>query len=357
MKKTFSVLFCFMLLFCSASAHAGRTDAAGGHWDRSSGTYHYHHGYPAHQHTNGICPYDYDDQTGINSGTVSSSKSSSVSASTQSQESTEPPEGYPYPDTYEIAPGSRLIDRTYYFNENGFMYTPYPFDDIPHGATETDNSSFLQFDSVTLNQVVYQYGLEDRSRQFQEGALYGIHEASCYYNQWYEQGYQDGQIEDEPSTPIEYPYDRDDGTYETAYNAGYTRGCALLIEMHSDLLPNVNTLTGQLSASNRLDGETPLTDYGATFESAYEDGFYQSETDFFAKLDSYIVSAESAESNKNSEEISQENKIVNNVESHSEETQSESDDGIPWRAVALMSLLLVLTIYIYYRSKEENTRS
>ena len=32
----------------------------GGHYDTTTGTYHYHHGYPAHQHTNGICPYDYD---------------------------------------------------------------------------------------------------------------------------------------------------------------------------------------------------------------------------------------------------------------------------------------------------------
>lgn len=72
MKKTFSVLLCFILLFCTASAHAGRNDANGGHWDRSTGEYHYHHGYPAHQHTNGICPYDYNDLTGSNSGSSSS---------------------------------------------------------------------------------------------------------------------------------------------------------------------------------------------------------------------------------------------------------------------------------------------
>ena len=34
----------------SALAHPGRTDANGGHTDRSTGEYHYHHGYPAHQH-------------------------------------------------------------------------------------------------------------------------------------------------------------------------------------------------------------------------------------------------------------------------------------------------------------------
>ena len=47
----------------SAYAHPGRTDSAGGHYNRSTGEYHYHHGYPAHQHPDGICPYDFDDQT------------------------------------------------------------------------------------------------------------------------------------------------------------------------------------------------------------------------------------------------------------------------------------------------------
>ena len=52
----------------AVSAHPGRTDSSGGHWNRSTGKYHYHHGYPAHQHPNGVCPYDYDDKTGEDSG-------------------------------------------------------------------------------------------------------------------------------------------------------------------------------------------------------------------------------------------------------------------------------------------------
>lgn len=63
----------------SAFAHPGRTDSQGGHTDRSTGEYHYHHGYPAHQHEdrdgNGIkeyCPYNFNDKTGANSGTSSS---------------------------------------------------------------------------------------------------------------------------------------------------------------------------------------------------------------------------------------------------------------------------------------------
>lgn len=52
----------------AVSAHPGRTDSNGGHYNRSTGEYHYHHGYPEHQHTNGVCPYDYDDKTGEGSG-------------------------------------------------------------------------------------------------------------------------------------------------------------------------------------------------------------------------------------------------------------------------------------------------
>ena len=43
-------------------AHGGRTDGYGGHHDYDNvsglGYYHYHHGYEAHLHDNGYCPYD-----------------------------------------------------------------------------------------------------------------------------------------------------------------------------------------------------------------------------------------------------------------------------------------------------------
>ena len=42
------VLLC--LLTITVLAHSGRTDANGGHWDRSTGEYHYHHGEPPHDH-------------------------------------------------------------------------------------------------------------------------------------------------------------------------------------------------------------------------------------------------------------------------------------------------------------------
>ena len=47
------------LILCniSCSAHSGRTDAYGGHYNRSTGEYHFHHGKPEHSHPDGVCPY------------------------------------------------------------------------------------------------------------------------------------------------------------------------------------------------------------------------------------------------------------------------------------------------------------
>ena len=59
MEKNIIAALCLaLLLIPAAGAHSGRTDANGGHWDSSTGEYHYHHGYPAHQHENGVCPYE-----------------------------------------------------------------------------------------------------------------------------------------------------------------------------------------------------------------------------------------------------------------------------------------------------------
>ncbi len=56
MKKV--LLLCLLLMLPTmALASPGGTDANGGHYNHSTGLYHYHHGYPEHQHENGICPY------------------------------------------------------------------------------------------------------------------------------------------------------------------------------------------------------------------------------------------------------------------------------------------------------------
>ena len=66
--RSIKLLIAIALCLClsvAASAHPGRTDSNGGHTDHSTGEYHYHHGYSAHQHSDtncdGIleCPYTF----------------------------------------------------------------------------------------------------------------------------------------------------------------------------------------------------------------------------------------------------------------------------------------------------------
>jgi hypothetical protein len=58
--RSLELILSFCLIFYNTSlfAHGGRTDTRGGHYDRINGGYHYHHGEYAHQHPNGICPFD-----------------------------------------------------------------------------------------------------------------------------------------------------------------------------------------------------------------------------------------------------------------------------------------------------------
>lgn len=66
MKKGLLIIFTilsFGLSAICAYAHSGSLDENGGHYDSLTGEYHYHHGYPAHQHIGDKCPYNFDDKT------------------------------------------------------------------------------------------------------------------------------------------------------------------------------------------------------------------------------------------------------------------------------------------------------
>lgn len=62
-KQLLAIIVTLSLSFGSVSvyAHSGNTDVNGGHYDYDNvsglGSYHYHHGYPAHLHINNVCPY------------------------------------------------------------------------------------------------------------------------------------------------------------------------------------------------------------------------------------------------------------------------------------------------------------
>ncbi len=232
-ERAVTAVCCALLLTSFASAHSGKTDANGGHWDNSTGEYHYHHGYPAHQHTNGICPYDYDDQTGWNSGTSGSSATDTILQDTTSDQVDDvdwrDPSWEWVPDSYESSQNfsnsgscpqaGHIIPRQYYYDADGRMYTPYQDQAIPHADGETDNSYFMQagsyndpenkprFDYFTLDEIVYMFGLQEQSLQFQQGAYFGLNEGAVWsdfndtdsaedhssdYDDGYYQGYRDG---------------------------------------------------------------------------------------------------------------------------------------------------------------------
>lgn len=83
MKKIISLFIVFISIFTISFAHPGRTDSNGGHYDRSTGEYHYHHGYSAHQHNaDGSCPYEtkltINDTTSTDTGEYTISRSNDV---------------------------------------------------------------------------------------------------------------------------------------------------------------------------------------------------------------------------------------------------------------------------------------
>ncbi|WP_313070236.1 YHYH domain-containing protein [Lacrimispora sp.] len=93
----------------TAQAHSGRTDSQGGHRDNKNasglGSYHYHHGYSAHLHPNGVCPYD---NNNVTSSTKTSTQTSNSSSTTETK--AEP--------TLKLDDYSLVFEVTYYYNNN-----------------------------------------------------------------------------------------------------------------------------------------------------------------------------------------------------------------------------------------------
>lgn len=94
MRKLLFLLLAFilsLLLAIVTLAHSGKTDSRGGHYNRSTGEYHYHHGYSAHDHYDmdgdGVkdCPYEFKDKTNHNNNGGTGSKTTSTTKSSISE--------------------------------------------------------------------------------------------------------------------------------------------------------------------------------------------------------------------------------------------------------------------------------
>lgn len=87
MRKLIAFLLIVLIVTpCIALAHPGGTDSEGGHTDHSTGEYHYHHGYPAHEHKDmdgdgkKDCPYDFKDATDHRTGSSNSNSSNKTTS-------------------------------------------------------------------------------------------------------------------------------------------------------------------------------------------------------------------------------------------------------------------------------------
>ena len=119
-KKIALFLAAFLILGCTqtkygnnvitAQAHSGRTDSQGGHRDNKNksglGSYHYHHGYSAHLHPGGICPYDNNSNSN-----ATSTKQNSSAPETKS-------EAVLKAEDYKL-----IFESTYYYNNNPDLQT------------------------------------------------------------------------------------------------------------------------------------------------------------------------------------------------------------------------------------------
>ena len=96
LKRGLSGVLAILMLAGGAAttfAHSGRTDSSGGHKDNKNksglGYYHYHcGGYPAHLHTNGVCPYK--NNSSANTSSAGNSSSSWTSQTTVTTTQTQP---------------------------------------------------------------------------------------------------------------------------------------------------------------------------------------------------------------------------------------------------------------------------
>lgn len=75
MPRIACLIFALLLCALPAAASPGGTDGNGGHIDAATGEYHFHHGYPAHQHINGVCPLDPDFTSNVVTGQAEKKKS------------------------------------------------------------------------------------------------------------------------------------------------------------------------------------------------------------------------------------------------------------------------------------------
>lgn len=78
-ERIIIILMFSLAIIAPSFAHSGRTDSNGGHYVTATGEYHYHHGYPAHDHIDGVCPYNTIKTNNRHNSISTSSSTSAIS--------------------------------------------------------------------------------------------------------------------------------------------------------------------------------------------------------------------------------------------------------------------------------------
>lgn len=133
-------------LLITAEAHQGRTDASGGHHDYKNksglGSYHYHcGGYPAHLHTNGVCPYAGGGSTSNHNSTGSTASGTSGYNTTYNV-----PETASVPETQESVAAEPVVTLGWMKDDKGWWYKDSEYTYKKDGVFYIDGSYYL-FDS------------------------------------------------------------------------------------------------------------------------------------------------------------------------------------------------------------------
>lgn len=157
LKKIISLVLCSCLvttMSLTIFAHSGRTDANGGHRDNKNvsglGYYHYHHGYPAHLHPNGVCPY-------LTVSTPSTYSPSSSAPSTNSSNSK--PTQSPSASTTKNGIGWLTVEEKKYWHnyDNNTNYTGFQkIEDMWYYFGTPDYSA--QTGWIKINKKIYYFG-------------------------------------------------------------------------------------------------------------------------------------------------------------------------------------------------------
>ena len=170
-KKIITIVFICILsvAMCNITfAHSGRTDSKGGHKDKNNvsglGSYHYHcGGYPAHLHTNGVCPYS--SKTSKKS-TKTTSKTTSSSSSTKGKSATT------YSNSETKDNGSITIETEgIKINEN--------IKEIEVGDSKQLSASILP-ENATNKEVIWETSDKDVIKVSSTGEITAIGEGKAY---------------------------------------------------------------------------------------------------------------------------------------------------------------------------------